>query len=309
MAQVYLDLPGDPAGVAIKIGRKRLQVLAKHWHFVMRSRQRWITDPELKRKVGDRAVRHLAVMGIGSAQLEKIGAAGTVQVSISTSESDSPSTGLEWGWEARLLPWEYVLAAATWKYRTQPLTVVRYLAGYSGHRNMGVPGTALFIQSAPGALRSEYQFDIEREVLARHLGQDVGWTPVTDPTEGLLRSATASTSPHLIHVSGLDNFQGARLLDPEQKTMPASSIRDGMYLRNEAWDETQVSAEAVANALTAGPQKPAMVTFNLYNSSARMAAFAVASGASAAIGFQDYVDDRLSEIFFANFYWYWRASG
>jgi hypothetical protein len=52
-----------------------------------------------------------------------------------------------------------------------------------------------------------------------------------------------------------------------------------------------------------------MVSFNLYNSSARSAAFAVAEGAGAALGFQDFVDDLVAEVFFANFYWHWRASG
>ena len=82
-----------------------------------------------------------------------------------------------------------------------------------------------------------------------------------------------------------------------------------MYLRNDEWDEILVQSRYLAQALTAAPRKPALVAFNLYNSSARSAAFAVVEGAGAALGFQDFLDDGVAEIFFANFYLNWRRSG
>jgi hypothetical protein len=307
MAQVYLDTDGDPNGVPILIGRARMQRLAKHWHFVMRSRRRWIDNPELAKDIQDRAVRHLDAIGVKADALEKIAAQGAVQISITESASSPTQTTSDPGWEARLIPWEYLLCAATKKYRNHPLIVVRHLRDFISKRPVETPVKAVFVQCAPGALRDAYDFSIERRVLQKHLEENVEWQQIEDPT---LQSITTGVqhSPHIVHVSGLDNYQGARILDPEQTTMTPESIKDGMYLRDDKWNAVPVEAPDLAIVLTSGAQKPAMISFNLYNSSARIAAFAVKNGAAAALGFQDYIDDSLAEIFFANFYWYWRLN-
>jgi hypothetical protein len=79
-----------------------------------------------------------------------------------------------------------------------------------------------------------------------------------------------------------------------------------MFLRDYEWKEELVDSLRLAQSVTSSATKPDVVSFNLYNSSARTAAFTVALGAKAALGFQDYIDDRLAEIFFAEFYWQWR---
>jgi hypothetical protein len=308
MAQAYLEIEGSGNSIPVPIGRARMQRLAKHWHYVMRSRRRWVGDPDLACIVENRAARHLEAIGVKADDLQAIADAGVVQVRV---EDSAPLTLLptpsDTGWEARLIPWEYLLCAATRKYRNRPLVVVRYLAGLTP--NPPPPpqqGNALFIQSAPGPLRGTYTFDIEMRALKNHLEPDYQLIPLEDPTLSSIALATAE-SPTIIHLSAFDNYQGARVIDPKQKQVEPEKIRDGMYLRDEKWSAIPVDAFAIAQALNSGATKPAIVSFNLYNSSARLAAFTVAGGAGISLGFQDFVDDRLAEVFFANFYWYWRS--
>jgi hypothetical protein len=309
VAIVYLDTVGNPNGIPITVGRRRLQRLAKHWHFVMRSRGRWISDTDLRQIIEARATSHLAAIGVSADSLQQIGASGVVQVrtEYSANQEVSPQTSpSEGGWESRLIPWEYLLTAATTKYRNGPLVVVRQLKVDSVPKRqpLGGDSQALFIESAPGRLRGLYEFEIEQQVLKSHLGKSATWQPpLANPSLATIAASVTAGQPHIVHVSGIDTFQGTRLLDPEQKTTVVTSISDGMYLRDDKWDAAPVTALELATALTAGALKPAMVSFNLYNSSARTAALAVARGAGAALGFQDYIDDRVAEIFFANFYW------
>jgi len=119
-----------------------------------------------------------------------------------------------------------------------------------------------------------------------------------------LKSEAKNRSPEVVHLSGIDNFQGMHFLDPEQR-IPVSTIRDGMYLRDERFNAQMTEALPLAMAITAAADKPAVASFNLYNSSARIAAFAASFGAGVALGFQDSVEDSLAEIFFANYYLHW----
>jgi hypothetical protein len=82
MAQVYLEIEGNGNSIPVPVGRARLQRLAKHWHYVMRSRRRWIGDPDLASIVENRAARHLEAIGVKPEDLEAIADAGVVQVRI-----------------------------------------------------------------------------------------------------------------------------------------------------------------------------------------------------------------------------------
>jgi hypothetical protein len=224
------------------------------------------------------------------------------------SVSGQPGSSDDAGWEGRLIPWEYLLSVTTRTYRVSPLAIVRQLQVIAPPPTVLHPpeGSAgLFVQSAPGRLRGKYTFDIEKRVLESHL-QDganaIRLGTVVNPSCQELQQKCGKSSPYIIHVTGFDTFQGHQLLEPGQKTSQIGKIDDGLYLRNQEYKEEAVGSLPLAQALTSSAQKPAVVTFNFYNSSARTAAFTVAQGAQAAIGFQDYIDDRLAEIFFANFY-------
>ena len=96
----------------------------------------------------------------------------------------------------------------------------------------------------------------------------------------------------------MDTHQGAELLE----WTDVEKLRDGMLLSGESGEPEIVEAEPLAEALTAGKQPPSLVVFNLYHSAARTAALTVASGAGAALSFQDTFDDRAALLFIGDFY-------
>ena len=105
-------------------------------------------------------------------------------------------------------------------------------------------------------------------------------------------------NPALIHVTGLDNWQGAAYLN-----LPTSADRrDGFMLAKPPNKPDEVDADDLGSLLAKGTHRPRLVSFNCYNSGARLAASAVAKGADAAIGFQDVIEDDLAEAFFSFFY-------
>jgi hypothetical protein len=272
---------------------------------VLRSRGRWILDSNLRPIIEERVTDHLHAIGIGSDQLEKLSTGGLIEVRFNQPAPPSPASD---HWESRLLPWEYLLSVATRPYRNgAPFAVVRSLpvgvAPQQSKTNAGV-----FIESAPGGLRDLYNFEIESEVLKSHLGDVINLARIENPTLDRIRAEAEDRTPEAVHVSGIDNFQGMHHLDPEQKT-PVSTIRDGIFLRDDHWNAQMTDAMSLAGAVTAAAKKPALASFNVYNSSSRIAAFAVALGAGSALGFQDSVEDTLAEIFFANYYLYWAKLG
>jgi hypothetical protein len=296
LAQLSLYSSDGTLQATVSTSRARMQRLAKHWHYVLRSRRRWIKDPKLRQIIEERAIDHLKAIGIGDAQLSGLGSSGLVEVSINYSPTDQ--------WEDRLLPWEYLLSVATRRFRNDdPFLVARSLT-FATPATISSNNKGLLVRSAPGQLHDEYNFETECEVIAKHLPTGINLKVLENPTLELLRAEVAADSPEVMHITGIDNFQGMHFLDPEQNTA-VSSIHDGMYLRDSHWNEQMTDARTLAEAVACAALKPGVVSFNLYNSSARIAALTAASGAGAALGFQDSVEDNLAEIFFANYYLYW----
>src|SRR5262249_6321030 len=81
---------------------------------------------------------------------------------------------------------------------------------------------------------------------------------------------------------------------------------DGYLLKGNLGGPDPVKAEDLAKILNIAGRKPALVSFNIFFSAARICAATVAAGAGAAIGFHDEFEDSLSELFFSNFYEAWR---
>jgi hypothetical protein len=168
-----------------------------------------------------------------------------------------------------------------------------------------------FLSSAPGRLRGTYDFDIERKVLRRYLTGAIEWHDLTNPTSAEIKRYMSQEAPQLVHISAIDSLQGTLLLAGSTDALAGNFetevklIPDGLFFRDNSWIEKIERPRDVAKVVTSGKPKPALVSFNLYNSSARLAAFAVAEGAGAAIGFQDIIDDKLAEIFFVIFYSHW----
>jgi hypothetical protein len=228
--------------------------------------------------------------------------------------------------EMRRMPWESLLAMAARKYQNhEKLLVYRRLAGL-GDRNgtfatdSTKPLKALFVETAPGPLWDVYDFDLELKAVQTYL-RGLTVDRQQNLSLGELRACIENTQPTVIHLSGIDGIQGfsilhgtseapaapARVPSPTPPASPQASARatEGVYFRNDLGQPKVETPEDVAAALCSAEKKPLLVTFNLYNSSARLAAETVRCGAAAAIGVQDYIDDTVGDIFFANLFRTW----
>lgn len=232
--------------------------------------------------------------------------------------------------EVRRMPWESLLVMAARKYQNhEKLLIYRRIAGLEGHKaNFVSHGSkALFVETAPGPLWNVYDFDFEERAMKTYLK---GVTVERKQNLSLqeLRQYVADNKFAVIHVSGLDGVQGFQILEDqtqdENGEAPPASVSStespapeapatkqparpmpGIYFRDEKGQPKVESPDEVADALCAGKKKPLLVTFNVYNSSAQLAAQTVKQGAAAAIGFQDYIDDTVADIFFANLFRAW----
>ena len=286
---------------------RRFQNAAMRWTYIIRNRERWNDLPSTAQEQGQRALNDLLGLGVPEAALDSIALEGIAEVIIPFESEDK-------GWEARIFPWEYLVAGATRQRRQgKPLTVVRHLqVGRTVSRHV-TPAKVLFVESAPGKLRDAFSFDTERELVHAGLRLKEPQSPIVNPTLEQLATLVGSFKPDVVHVSGFDSHQGLRLLaqedgdgDPPPENEEAESVFDGYLMRNAAGRAQPIQAQKLAHALCAKGHRPALVAFNLQNSAARIAPHAVAAGADAAIGFQDTFDDHLGERFFGTFYRIWR---
>lgn len=306
---VVIRIPGRDI-CRVQPGR-RLQRTAMEWTYVLRNRRGWTSTTPRADGQGLRARRALEALGVNEDALTQIAAAGVAEVeAVYQSEKQ--------GWEARILPWEHLLAAATRPLRDgRALTVVRRLKSAHGAHGVRAPQKVLYVESAPCGLRgSDYSFDGEERLVRLAFTGEGQAAPIAvhtikDPTRAELRQHVAQFEPDVVHLAGFDAHQATDLL-PElnesaragQTTAP-DRVADGYLLRLDNGRADLVGAEDLAGILTAGQTRPSLVSFNIYNSAARLAALVVAAGAGAAIGYQDDFSDRLSEVFYERLYWAW----
>lgn len=82
----------------------------------------------------------------------------------------------------------------------------------------------------------------------------------------IVRDSMKGRSHTLIHISGIDSFLGKRLLAESDKAASGETdlrdIPDGMYLRNEEWDEVLAQSSILGPSVTAAPRKPALVSIS-----------------------------------------------
>lgn len=274
---------------------KELQRSAMQWSYVLCNRRRWNTSEFSRQQQAVRAFEELQKIGITKDQLRYLAGCGIVEVGM-------PFTTEKEGWEARIFPWEYMLTAGTRAFRDgKPLIVIRHLERRMAAAKLPKKkfSRALIVESAPGDLRSHYKFDSERNLVKSGLALKETELSV-DETRDQLRDHILKYSPDIIHLSGFDNNEAVAL-----GVGSALSVFDG-YLLKGFEDIDLVKADDLARILNSAKQNPALVSFNIYFSAARICASAVAAGAGAAIGFQDEFNDALSELFFTNFYEAWR---
>ncbi len=273
------------------VGSKALETLQQHaieWNHVIRNRTRWIRSKTRAAEQDERARAFLSEIGIKEPQRRWLAEAGTVCVSI-------PYLTEQLGWEARILPWEFLISAGTRDLRTDAVVVTRWLTRASA---AGPPrlDTVLFVESAPGKRLQDWDFESERRLVERYTKAKT-FERLISPTLEKLSARIQDLKPGIIHLAGFDTHQGLELVkDPR-----ASEIVDGYVLAAQGGVHPVPAAE-LARAVCSGAHKPSVVFCNIWNSAARVAPLLVAAGATSAIGFQDGMDDALAEIFLGSFY-------
>jgi hypothetical protein len=238
----------------------------------------------------------LKKLGIDEDRQKEIGNGSCVEI-------DIPYRAESLGWELRIFPWEFLLFTATVKYRTGPLIVVRHLRRDGQDQEADrTPKTCMVVESAPGDL-NKYSFASERRLVETNLSLDkVECAP--NPTLEQLTQTIRQSKPDVIHLAGIDAHQGRQLLEVDD-----TNGWDGYFLADVKGSPLAINSETLANAMHGNPYRPILVSCNFYNSGARVSAMIAAVAADAAIGFQDEVDDRIAENFFAKLYFNWRTLG
>ncbi|BCN39866.1 hypothetical protein ALDI51_31850 [Alicycliphilus denitrificans] len=331
---------------------------AMRWTYVLRSRRRWVDEAATREQNETAACAALAQFGIDDAGLRQLAEGDCAVVRI-------PWTGDEaLHWESRILPWEYVLAAATRRYRLakpsngrpSPLTVMRELRLLTQDVPPAPQSETLFangmrgliVECLPPELREHWNLQGEYDRLRKV--PDVQWRVLSWPTLEELQKEVGERWPQFIHFAGLDSHQGMRELRRhigiearidlgpahaeqaageaglppgvrriEDITSDRSIAVDGVLLRgspapapDSATAATDgrprsyprlVPAHDLGRTLAASGHCTYFVSFNVWNSAARIAPLVVAErGALAAMGFQDAFDDGLAEYVHALMY-------
>jgi hypothetical protein len=290
--------------------------MAMRWAYTLRVRSRWAGDPDMREYFGTEAIGDLDKIGITSHAIQQLALVRHIEIELHEWErgGDDAMRIVD---AASEIPWEYLLSAATRSAgRFQSLLVTRYLANDSTMRptrNQRV----LFVESAPGRIEEEYEFeDEERRIRAAVNADKHKDRMVIAETLPLskLKEKVNDGDWEAIHVTGVDTHQAAWLVDgfydafEKDKTdvIDASDyLHDGMILRGDTESELPVRYDKLAPILLGSGKRPQIITLNLYYSGARTARELVRKGAHAALGFLDEIDDEIAERFFQAFYWAW----
>lgn len=305
-AEILINAAGLPAPIPLRVDDS-LRATACRWNYALRNRKRWTNRGDASERQQDEVQELVRTFGLEPQMLNRIADAGLVEVSM-------PFTAEDEGWEYRIFPWEYILAAATRARRwalDKDFTVVRTLRRAERTDPRQKP-SLLYVESAPARPLSDgYDFSSERAMVraaARHA--DLRLVELVNPTLGRLTAAVRAERPRIIHLTGFDTHQARTLLAPQAGDAGATdaSRADGYLLSDGRGGHEEVGALALARALTTAGTAPELVCCNIFNSAPRTAALCVGFGARAAIGFQDTFDDALAELFFATLYRAWALS-
>ncbi|MDC8014606.1 CHAT domain-containing protein [Tahibacter soli] len=290
---------------------RALRSEAMQWALSVRNRRRWSNSLERVRSLASDAERLVASM-LGDDGLAQLAQSEFAQVVV-------PYHGTDDGWESRIMPWEFLLTSATRTLRNnRPLIVCRQLEYAEPHGPPPAPGgTVLYVESQPGGLRDAYSFTTERALTQAMLcgkaaakAAGLVWRELKQPTRAELAAKIRQYQPQIVHLAGFDAHQGYRLVDSDlTDRQSARKIDDGYLVVSTDRSEPieNLTAQSLADALTAGGARPALVSLSFWNSSSEIAPALIGKGVGAVIGFQDWFRDDLTEQFFTDFYRSYRA--
>lgn len=291
-ASAAVTLRTDGGDSVVVEGDDRLDAPAMRWSAIVQKRMRWVGGQVASHELAADAAKEATAL-FGADGLRALARAGFVEVSV-------PFRAEEKGWAARIMPWEYLLSAATAEHRGErPLAIVRHLDRAGAPAHAGSPSRAVAARGAPAPLAAEIAGIDAAGLLRAKLELPV--SELVDPTLEDLESALGAGGAPVVHLVGVDTRTARAHLELDE-----ARRHDGVVVRGDDGAPRAVGAERLAKLL--GASAPALVAFDLGHSAARTAALAVAHGAAAAIGFQDTFDRDLAALFFADFYRAWRAT-
>ena len=198
---------------------------AMQWTYVVGSRQRWAVSEKTARNQSAAAEDYLRKLGLDDKALRTIADAAVAEVSVDWSGQEHR------GWAARIMPWEFLVAAATRSLRQgRPLTMVRHLNGAPARTQSERPfRRALFVKSEPGALEGEFFFDTERDIVRASLQATPGnWAEIDSPTPEMLRDKIVSFRPDIVHLAGFDTHQARLMLLESGDKEVAARFEEGL---------------------------------------------------------------------------------
>ncbi len=252
----------------------------------------------------DRSQGHLKTLGLTERDLDELANAGLIEVRF------APTATL-----AMNFPWELVLTLASEAVGSQPILVVRHLDQNIPNRETTVPERLAVVKSSPGFL-SEWYSEVSFETEEDNVAANIGLTTARDIwnfTLEELASRLTSESPHVIHLTGIDNSEAKELAKEasctiqEQQSLEKASDY-GMVFKSAIGLPVGVAPDDLARAICISNEAaPILTTFNFYNTSP-LAAAAVRHGSRFSIGYQGRLDDVYAEIFFCNFYLAWKLA-
>jgi hypothetical protein len=194
---------------------------AMRWTYVLRSRRRWVGEAATREQHERDAADTLQRLGLGDQALQRLAQSRQVVVRIPWSGDETLH------WADRVLPWEYLLTAATRRLRRQdsrdgrarPLTVLRELQLQTPARPAPPPPETvfaggmrgLFVECLPPVLREHWDLGGELARLQAALPQ-ARWQVLSWPGAQELQAAVRALRPQFIHFAGLDSHQGLREL-------------------------------------------------------------------------------------------------
>lgn len=303
-----VDMDGTVAELPLSLD---YETIYSSWTYILQSRRGWASRKATRDMQAKNAKLDLLQLGLTEDQLQRIARAGRIEVGIFDAAPNPLDNERSQLLYARRVPWEYLLSAATRAIgRGQSLSITRH-TGAVVQATARAPRSVLYLESAPGYLSNEFDFSSERRVVTSALGFKPSQV-ITSVSETLpiVRSRIGQDKPDIIHIAGVDVHQATELRDKtdERNSSALDDSRDGLAMLGEHRSLVSIDAGTLADALVSSSAPPVLIAFNLYHSAAELAAEVVARGASAAIGFQDEIDDETAEFFFAALYREWQRA-
>lgn len=295
------------------------------WRYVVGQRHRWSRNGDLLEGIQSLASETCHEWGIDDKQLQLLAQAPNSKSNddqekllASIIEVSIPYPSEELSWWARIMPWEYLISAATKAFRSgvRKLVVRRLVTtnSRSASRKILVPKSVAILEAAPGPFRDLYDFTGENQLVRAALSElemlDLHGDISADPDLATLAKWVHTNRPSILHVTGIDNKLGSEIL------RQSPSDKDGLFLNKKGLGVEVIDAETFASTLFQTPSSsknmtgdaPHLVAFNVWHSGSRLASLAVAHGCKAAIGFENSFDDNVAERFFSQFYRHYAAS-